>query len=51
MIYVNDKQKKLLGSRRTTYDLWDKNNIKYNEQMLTLDFTIDPHMKVTFENL
>jgi len=32
-----------------TYDFEDKYNKKYNVQMLSPDFTIDPHMKVIFE--
>ena len=34
-----------------THDFEDKYNRKYNAQMLRPYFTIDPHMKVTIENL
>ena len=34
-----------------THDFEDKYNRKYNVQMLRPDFTINPHMKVIFENL
>ena len=37
------------GTGDITYDFEDKYNRKYNVQMLSPNFTIDPHMKVIFE--
>ena len=39
------------GTGDITHDFEDKYNRKYNVQMLRPDFTINPHMKVIFENL
>ena len=39
------------GTGDITHDFEDQYNRNYNVQMLIPDFTIDPHMKVIFENL
>ena len=46
---INEKSYWEIGD--ITHDFEDKYNRKYNAQMLRPDFTIDPHMNVTIENL